>query len=206
MSYRGTVVQIQEAMAKVFYVAKAETNFVWAQNPYYVDASIKLKLLGVPSKGGTEARYYVSINFDQVPVKDSPGYFINFTVYVVTEGGHYARWSMKEAAAFLDRSMLRHPKLNASVTVAKAGSMARLWTVKRREALGRRAGSISLSGMTSKALALDQKANGLQVGSARAMLYRQIADNLRNAAYFGDLIRGNVDTFDYGNQTDDPFL
>jgi hypothetical protein len=200
MSLRATPIEIQELLAKRLYIAKLEA-FGWPAQT--VGAAMHIYLRGTPTKGGSNSRYLVNVYFDTMPDKDSR--LLYFSAYLVNEGGNFIRWSMQEASNFLERSVLHYPTLQVGVTVGSAGAMARVWGEKRRGSLSARFNKTSFANMTAKALILENKRTAIaQKNPVRAELYRVAAENLREAAYFGDLVRGNTNDINNANQVSDP--
>lgn len=191
---------IQELLAKRFYVAKTEA-FAWP--PVVMEGYLKVILKGVPTRGGSNARYLVNIDFYNVSDRDNNG--LSFNAFMVNEGGHFIRWSMQEAGNFLERSLLFYPRLVAGVELASAGTIARLWGEKRRGSLSLKFNRINSAAMTAKALEIEQKRILILTKKPeRAEVFRVAAENLKEAAYFADLVRGNTNDINFANQVSDP--
>jgi hypothetical protein len=190
-SLRGSVVMIQRLLAEMHYVSRDELD---AKPPYQYPntwvANLDVVLLGLPTVSPKGAAYLVRVDFHSV--QDRGGYSLTSKIHVCSEGGHFARWTLDQAAGFLSRSLVRWPKIQASIKIEDASVLASKWTAKRRSSLNARFDGISLATLGVKAAALDIKADNLKTDASRSKLYRQLAINLRAMALFADGARAGA--------------
>jgi hypothetical protein len=195
MSMVATPFMVQEMLAQRLYIAKDDDVSVIAENA----VSIEVLMLGVPDRGKDGAKYFVKLEFVNLPTVSEAYTYLNIGVIMVNEGGFFLKWNIEQASAFVTRMLLKFKTISVTMRIESAGEQSKQWSKSRRDTLHDRFNAISLANMVAKANAYTAQANDtVNVKTqAKKIKLRRLAANLREAAYFGDYARNGFSGVEY---------